>query len=242
MKSEISNLKSLVVNADDFGLSAGVNRGIVRAHEEGIVTSASLMVRQPGAADAASYARRRPQLSVGLHLDLGEWVYRDGAWVASYEVVPADDADEVNAEVSRQVEAFLRLVGRPPTHIDSHQHAHRSEPLLSAARELAARLGVPLRHFTPGVRYCGDFYGQSGKGEPAHEAITTGALARVIAALPAGVTELACHPGEEGLESVYSRERALEVEALCHPVVREAVERAGVRLISFAELFILMRK
>src|SRR5688572_28379081 len=77
--------RHLIVNADDFGFSPGVNRGIAEAHERGIVTSASLMVRWPAAAAAASYARARPELSVGLHLDLGEWVLRDGAWVPLYE-------------------------------------------------------------------------------------------------------------------------------------------------------------
>ncbi|HZN68031.1 MAG TPA: ChbG/HpnK family deacetylase [Tepidisphaeraceae bacterium] len=237
MESQISNFKPLIVNADDFGLSDGVNRGIVRAHEEGIVTSASLMVRQPGAADAASYARHRPRLSVGLHLDLGEWVYRDGAWVATYEVAPADDAEAMNAEVAWQVETFLRLVDRPPTHVDSHQHAHRSEPLLAAARAVAQRFGVPLRHFTPGVGYCGDFYGQTGKGETVPEAISVEALVKLIRSLPQGVTELACHPGADlALKSVYCRERLREVETLCDSAVRGAVDSSGVRLISFLDV------
>src|SRR5689334_12175655 len=119
--------RRLIVNADDFGLSEGVNRGILRAHDRGIVTSASLMVRQPSAGAAAEEARRRPGLSLGLHLDVGEWEYRDGNWVAVYEVVGGDDATALAGEVGRQLDAFMRLVGRPPTHIDSHQHAHRSE-------------------------------------------------------------------------------------------------------------------
>src|SRR5688572_12479651 len=104
----------LIVNADDFGLSEGVNRGILRAHDEGIVTSASLMVRHPAAAVAAAEAKRRRRLSVGLHLDLGEWVYRDGTWQTVYELVPSDDPDAVAAEVSRQCDAFIELLARPP--------------------------------------------------------------------------------------------------------------------------------
>ena len=85
----------LIVNADDFGMSAGINRGIAEAHERGIVTSTSLMVRWPAAKDAAVYARARPALGVGLHLDLGEWMYRDGQWFALYRVVAEDDAAAV---------------------------------------------------------------------------------------------------------------------------------------------------
>jgi predicted glycoside hydrolase/deacetylase ChbG (UPF0249 family) len=229
-----SPVKLLIVNADDFGLSEGTNRGILRAHDEGIVTSASLMVRQPAAAAAVAEALRRPRLSLGLHLDLGEWEYRDGRWVAVYEVVPDDDAAALRAEVERQRDAFEKLVGRPPTHLDSHQHVHRSEPVGSAARSLAARLRIPLRHFTPGLRYCGDFYGQGGKGERLPERITTDALVRTIASLAAGVTELCCHPGEDAtLPSAYREERVTELAALCDPLVRAALRLHAVELIPF---------
>src|SRR5437879_9294179 len=92
----------LLGNADDFGQSPGVNRGIIAAHERGIVTSASLMVRWPAAAAAAAYAREHPQLSVGLHLDLCEWAYSADNWVCRYEVVRLDDPAAVQAEVDRQ--------------------------------------------------------------------------------------------------------------------------------------------
>jgi predicted glycoside hydrolase/deacetylase ChbG (UPF0249 family) len=70
----MSAAKYLIVNADDFGQSPGINRGIIEAHEQGIVTSASLMTRWLAAGEAALYAKQFPKLSVGLHLDLGEWV------------------------------------------------------------------------------------------------------------------------------------------------------------------------
>ncbi len=65
--------RRLIVNADDFGQHACVNDGIIAAHEHGIVTSASLMVHGSAAQDAAAYARGRPALDLGLHVDLGEW-------------------------------------------------------------------------------------------------------------------------------------------------------------------------
>ena len=87
-----------IVNADDFGLTSGVNRGIIEAHEHGIVTSASLMVRYTAAKEAADYARSRANFSIGLHVDLGEWRYANGEWRAAYQVVSADDAAAVRAE------------------------------------------------------------------------------------------------------------------------------------------------
>jgi predicted glycoside hydrolase/deacetylase ChbG (UPF0249 family) len=223
----------LIVNADDFGLSAGVNEGIARAHEDGIVTSASLMVRAPAAADAAAYGGR---LAVGLHLDLGEWEYRDGGWQARYEVLGELTPESVAAELERQLEAFERLRGRPPTHIDSHQHVHMDEPVRSVALGAAARLGVPLRALS-GIPYDGSFYGQDGTGTPYPHEIEPASLLAKIAALPEGRTELGCHPAaapEPG--TTYSAERVRELETLCDPRVRAAIDAAGIALRSFAEI------
>ena len=158
--------RKLIVNADDFGRSPGVNRGIIRAHENGIVTSASVMVRWPAATEAAAYSRMHPSLSLGLHIDLHEWTYRDGNWRLLYQVVTLQDAKKVRHEVSRQIAEFRRLFGRDPTHIDSHQHAHIREPVRSIAVEKAEELRVPLRQISSRVRYCGGFYGQSASGWP----------------------------------------------------------------------------
>src|SRR5215469_18809273 len=127
----MSQTRRLIVNADDFGQSAGVNRGIIEAFERGIVTSTSIMVRWPAAADAAQYARSHTQLSVGLHFEIGEWVFRQGEWIPLYEVVAKTDGVAVSEELSRQLSVFCDLVGRPPSHLDSHQHVHRSDPARS---------------------------------------------------------------------------------------------------------------
>jgi predicted glycoside hydrolase/deacetylase ChbG (UPF0249 family) len=223
---------TLIVNADDFGQSEGVNRGILRAHREGIVTSASLMVRWPAAEHAALNAE---QLDLGLHIDLGEWACHDGQWYARYERVSMDDPRAVESEVRFQLDEFWRLTGRMPTHIDSHQHIHLHEPALSVARRLADELSVPLRGCTANVRYCGNFYGQSETGAPCPAAIGVAAFVRLLGELPAGITELCCHPGEDArLDSSYCRERFHEVEVLCRAEIREAIETRGIRLITFA--------
>src|SRR5919202_807658 len=125
----------LIVNADDFGQSPGGTQGVLEGQERGIVTSTSLMVRWPAAAGAAAYGREHPNFSLGLHFDFGEWVYRQGSWVPVYEVAPTDDIAAVASEAIRQLDAFRRLVGRDPTHLDSHQHVHRWEPVLSVLLE-----------------------------------------------------------------------------------------------------------
>jgi predicted glycoside hydrolase/deacetylase ChbG (UPF0249 family) len=229
--------RRLIVNADDFGLSPGVNRGIVAAHERGIVTSASLIVRAPAADEAAAYARVHPRLSVGLHVDLGEWAFRGGAWVELYRVVDLEDDAAVEAEVARQLDRFRGLVGRDPTHLDSHQHVHRRGAARRVVTAAGERLGVAVRHETPGVIHCGDFYGQDGEGHPYPHLISADALIAVLGRLRAGVTELGCHPGEAELpDTMYVAERADEVRTMCDLRVRRAVQSLGIELISFHDL------
>jgi chitin disaccharide deacetylase len=230
----VPEARYLVVNADDFGQSEGINAGIVEAHERGIVTSASLMVRWAATANAVDYARRHTELGLGLHMDLGEWVYRADEWVRAYEVVPDNDPKAVAAEVQHQIVTFRRLVGRDPTHLDSHQHVHRQEPVRSILRQVAAELAVPLRESSRGVRYCGSFYGQSATGGPFPEGIEVDNLLRILRELRPGVTELGCHPGlGADVPAPYQHERAHEVRALCDPRVRAAVDELGIRLGGF---------
>jgi predicted glycoside hydrolase/deacetylase ChbG (UPF0249 family) len=230
--------RRLIVNADDFGQSPGVNRGIITAHEQGIVTSASLMVRWPAAREAADYARAHPSLGVGLHVDLGEMRYSaaEENWVHVYEVVPHDDPDAIRREAKRQLADFASILGCAPTHIDSHQHVHMHEPVRTILVEMAASLGVPLRNCSPIIWYCGDFYGQASKGYPYPEGISVAQLLQILAALPPGISELACHPGlGEDIASMYRSERSVEVRTLCDPRVRTGIEAEKVELITFRE-------
>jgi predicted glycoside hydrolase/deacetylase ChbG (UPF0249 family) len=124
----------LIVNADDLGLSSGVNAGIAEAHERGIVTSASLMVLRDAAPPAVAALAEHPELSVGLHLEAGE-------------------------DLGQQLDLFRQMTGRNPTHLDSHKHVHETEPEVGAAAEaLAAGLGVPLRNRA--IPYERRFYGR----------------------------------------------------------------------------------
>src|SRR5947209_2831162 len=158
MSSKSMERTLLIVNADDFGMSHGVNQGIIESHEHGIVTSASLMVRWPCAGEAAVYAQEHTDLSVGLHVDLCEWSAESRSWIPLYEVVPLQDERRVREEVNRQLEAYRSLMGSNPTHLDSHQHVHNEPPASEILAELARELDVPLRAAGESIRYCGDFY------------------------------------------------------------------------------------
>jgi chitin disaccharide deacetylase len=192
------------------------------------------MVAGAAAPQAAAYARGAEGLSVGLHVDLCHWEYENGKWRAIYERVDPNDGAAVAAELEAQVERFRVLLGRDPSHVDSHQHVHLEEPAAAVFSGVGRRLGVPVRRLSGHARYVGDFYGQTARGEPLHDAISQTALAGVLRSLPAGTTELACHPGR-GMagESSYGAERELELAALCDPRVRETLEREHIALRSF---------
>ena len=208
MRSQ-SATRYLVVTADDLGLSEAVNEGIFLAHEEGIVTSASLMVLRDAAPAAVAALALHPDLAVGLHL-------------------------EAEREFPAQVRRFRELVGRDPTHLDSHHHAHESEPVAAKAEALAAELGVPLRNRA--IRYEGSFFGRDERGAPALDAISPEHLTELIEALPPGWTEIGCHPAAGPVPtSSYDEERQIELATLRDPRVKILLNVTHVRLCSFAQ-------
>jgi predicted glycoside hydrolase/deacetylase ChbG (UPF0249 family) len=110
-------------------------------------------------------------------------------------------------------------------------------PVRTVALEQSLRLQVPARDCGPDIRYCDDFYGQPGTGEPWPANITVEALVRIVNGLPPGVTELSCHPDENAdFDSVYRVERTEEVRVLCDSAVRRALTAAVVRLASFSSV------
>jgi predicted glycoside hydrolase/deacetylase ChbG (UPF0249 family) len=218
----------LVVNADDFGASEGVNRGIVEAHVRGILTSTSLMVTGPARHEAVALAREHPALGIGLHWDL------DGKGTAPD--VDIEDAAAVRAELTRQLDAFHELMDGPPDHVDSHHHIHRRDEVASIARELVAPLGVPLRE-QGDVAFVGGFYGQWEYGVTDLEHISPVFLIWLLRnEVGEGWTEIGCHPGyPAGLTSDYLAEREVELETLTDPRVREEIEALGIRLTSYGD-------
>lgn len=225
-----------VITADDYGMSEGVNRGVVEAHRRGIVTCASLLVCGRAAEAAAALALRHPRLAVGLHLDLGEWVLHRQRWEPRYQRVDLDDAAAVGRELDRQLALFRGLLGREPTHLDSHQHVHMNEPVRAVAEAASARLGIPLRGVSMAVRHEGGFHGRDGRGLPYPQGITPTNLQRLLAELPPGVTEIGCHPGAAPDDDPYGAERVVELRTLCDPAVAAVIPHERIALRSFLEL------
>jgi chitin disaccharide deacetylase len=213
-------MKWLIVNGDDFGVSDGINRGIIEAHCNGILTSTSLMIDRPACEAAMALAREHATLSVGLHLELDP-----------------NHPERVMPEVERQFAQFVELVDAAPTHLDSHHDVHYDSRILPQLRAWAASIGVPLRGQSI-ARHFRKFYGQWG-GEMHLEQINSEGFLRLVdAEIGEGVTELTCHPGyvEPGFPSSYAAEREVELQTLCDPRVREAIVQRGICLVGFQDL------
>jgi chitin disaccharide deacetylase len=219
----------VIFNADDFGASVGVNRGIVHAHRRGVVTSTSMTVTGQAAEEAAAMAKDNPDLAIGLHWDV---------WGEDEREFDTTDEAAVRDEFARQLDEFHRLMGRMPTHVDSHRHAHFEHDLLPVFIELAEPLGVPVRG-DGRVKFVGGFYAQWEWKVTDLEHVSVDALAGIIRSeVGEGWTELSCHPAyvtDDYLHSVYLREREEELATLTDPRIKATLVDEGIELRSYAD-------
>jgi predicted glycoside hydrolase/deacetylase ChbG (UPF0249 family) len=153
--------RTLVVNADDLGLTIGVNNGIFDAHDRGILTSASLMANAPATANAIRGVRSRPTLGIGVHLTLVDGapmlppdrvptlVNDDGRFHASWKpfivacLLGRVSMQDVERELTAQVECIASQ-GIELTHLDAHKHVHLYPPVFAIVVRLADRFRVPV--------------------------------------------------------------------------------------------------
>jgi hopanoid biosynthesis associated protein HpnK len=291
-----ARMKRLIVNGDDFGYTRGVNCGVLRSFEQGILTSTTLMANGEAFGDAVERAQAHPRLGVGCHL-----VLVGGRAIAPFEKIPsladsegrlpkslggfwvrlsagrvraADLERELRAQVERVCSAGIR-----PTHLDTHKHTHLHPRVMEAVARVAEEFGI--RCVRKPFERPGNFFrfpsagrkraaqlkqsaaataaraGARGFGRlfRAHRLRTTDrfygfgltgllharAIVAMLADLPEGTSELMCHPGvcDAALDRAptrLKRERELEMAALIDPAVRRAIDRAGIRLISYREL------
>ncbi len=242
----------LIVNADDFGLTAGVNRGIITAHERGIVTSTTMMVNMPGFADAVALAARTPGLAVGLHLNLTygrpllpaaevrSLIDRDGCFVRDPRfVMERGSAEEIRAEFNAQAERFI-ATGLRLSHLDSHHHLHAADRFLDPMVELARRMGVTIRCLNGQAMSARGMAPKAGFVRFFGDRDGVGRLLAIFAGLPEGATEIPCHPGYADAElcviSTLNTIRELELAALTDPRILAAVRAEGIRLTNYPRL------
>ena len=252
-------VRRLVVNADDLGLTVGVNDGIFDAHDHGILTSASLFAGAPATSDAIRRARGRPSLGVGVHLALV-----DGTPTLPPRRVPtlvADDGRfrrswkpfivaclrgrvslaEVELELTAQVDR-LRSAGVRLTHLDAHKHVHAYPPVFAIVARLAGRFGIPVVR-VPYERWSpiGD---GSARGTRRLQALLNAAMRpwaqrdyRIAASHDLRTPHFAgrIHTGILSVDALAGVVRALQpgvTELMVHPgYADDELERTGTRLV-----------
>ncbi len=279
--------RQLIVNADDYGRTAGVSRGILEAHRHGIVTSTTVMINQPGIGVQLDRALAQPRLGVGQHLvftagrpvlpanrvtglvdDRGCFLDQHSVW-ARTERIPLG---QLEAELSAQIERFCALAGRLPDHLDCHHFVHLYPPFFQIYADLAAGYDLPIRMpFPPELEFDrasdrlpylqgfppdlvrgmiatnSNLVQARGLAHPDHfvasffgrRALTCEHLLALLEALPAGVSELMCHPGYEDAAlggSSYRAERERELALLTDMAVRQRVDALGIELVTFGVL------
>ncbi|MHC4623688.1 MAG: carbohydrate deacetylase [Planctomycetota bacterium] len=156
--------RTIVINADDFGLCEGVNKAVAQAHTDGVLTSATIMANMPAAAEAVEIAKKMPTLGVGVHLNLTDGQplsQRDAARplldaagrfacspakLAFLSLAGPKSRNAIRTELAAQIQWLIDR-GIKPTHLDSHKHFHAFPVLFSIVCQLAGRLGIPAIRF-----------------------------------------------------------------------------------------------
>ncbi len=251
-------MKRLIVNADDFGRTSGINAGVLEAHLSGIVTSATVMILESAAEEGVSEAlQRAPRLSLGLHFvltggglpcsppDQIPSLLLDGRFPRTAESLPPDlSREEISLELEAQISLFTEMAGGLPSHLDSHHHSALHPSVQPVFAEAARRRGLPVRASSErardelrgsGVatpdRFLDGFYGEGATAEN---------LRAILSGLAEETSELMCHPGRADEKllsgSTYARERERELAILCDREIRTLLAEAEIRLISFADL------
>jgi chitin disaccharide deacetylase len=195
----------LIVNADDFGFSRGVNFGIIDAHKRGIVNSATMMMNMPGTDHAIDLAKDNPSLMVGIHLvltcgkpllpDVPSLVDENGNFKKQNRIIENNDIilNDLEREWTAQIEKFLAS-GLVPTHFDSHHHVHGMPEFYSVVRGLSEKYNLPVRKTDQeldGIKPFTDLFFADFYGETVHEDYFTQLGARVK---DGQTVEIMCHP------------------------------------------------
>jgi hypothetical protein len=247
----------LIVNADDLGVTAGVNHGILLGFSRGILSSASLMVNQDGTDAAIEYLRSGliPRAGVHLCISAGRPVVDPGSVRSlvdeegffhrpSYLMHNPPELGDVIREFEAQIDKVLQR-GVSVTHLDTHHHIHRLPVVLEALIHVAHRYKLPVRHLEPQMRdyvraqgvatpdwFCGEWIGP---------AVSLHALFQAVkGAKQAGhrIVELMTHPGlaDAALagKSAYVTERQRELALLCAPETRDWLKANGIELCDYA--------
>jgi predicted glycoside hydrolase/deacetylase ChbG (UPF0249 family) len=248
-------IKRMILNSDDFGITEGVTIGTIHAHVDGVLTSTTCMMNMPYAEFALNLSKDYPDLGVGIHLVFtagrplvdGAKSFTDefgnfrklGTYTKllneGYFTDP--DPDELYTEWKAQIEKFIALAKKLPTHIDSHHHAHLFPNHQEISIRLAKEYNIPIRqskqiidHYEY-VRCDSAFYGDH---------LTNDDLINMMKNNDDETLEIMCHPGyldQRLMEiSAYQIPRVTEMAILRSEEVKQFVKDNNIELINYSHL------
>jgi len=252
--------RRLIINADDCSLTPGVTRGILKAHDGGILTSTTVLINLPLEDWTVRDLQKRKQLGVGLHLNvtLGEPVslsrrvpslVKEGGRFrrpADYQT-KLPSLQDIIREYEAQIRLFEKRFGRKPDHLDTHHHLHDHPLFFRALSSAAGKWKIPIRRsrifqlaeWTREVKNLSTTDYLFGNLE-ARFHWEMGSFLAVVENLPEGASEIGCHPGfcDARLRGISSlREtRELELKLFSNRGLRKSVLAIGVELISFGQI------
>ena len=246
------NMKKVIINADDFGMTLGNTIGILHSHVEGVVNSTTIMMNMPYAEFALEKAKQYPNLGVGIHLVLtvgkplldkkAVFVDENGNFRRpnSYPNgdVNVDNCDDLYDEWKAQIEKFIEIAKKKPTHIDSHHHIHLLEGQIEVIRRLAREYDIPVRQRYEvlvdnyeHIPFTEDFYGSDFVRVETFKKIITEAKDSI---------EIMCHPAfiDQRLYNMtsYCMARMTELDVLCQPELKEWLANQDIEMINYTDL------
>ena len=233
----------LIVNSDDFGLTPGVNLGIIDALKRGILRSTTAMMNMPAIEMAAELAKANPDLGVGIHLVLTAGkpllkthktiVDENGNFLKNAVLVRKEDVDveEVYAEYVAQMERYIDIFGHKPTHIDGHHHTHKLPQTVEATKRLAEKYGMKyIREVESEVAFIPDFYGPNTNFDQFKKVLERHKDAAYV--------ELMCHVALIDVDliqcSTYNFDRVYELETLISSQAKAYIAEHKIELTNFA--------
>lgn len=224
----------ILFNADDFGLTKGVNNGIIQAYRHGPIGSTTMMMNGKSVDNAVAKAKRNPGLKIGIHLVLTygksmtqneKLINEFGDFKFNSVLREFPDKEAVKEEWQTQIEAFLKT-GLSLDHIDSHHHVHGWEPLKDVVRELAQFYNVPVR-YVPSLKESPEILLTNNLWTNFYAEGVSELLFSELAALQEESIEVMTHPAQpdETLKkaSSYNESRQKELDILCKLKVPEWV-------------------
>lgn len=234
----------VIFNADDFGLTSGINKAIIQSYREGVVRSTTIMANAPYYEEAVSLAKQNPDLNIGIHLvgTFGKPLLKTHKTLVDDEgnfkrfstnKYPEIDPEEIFLEWCAQIDKVSQVIDL--THFDSHHHVHLHPLLFPITQRLSKKYNLPYRgrDYVEGLStvLIEDFYA---------EGLSIETIVSIIDSVNIRSIDIMTHPGyvDDDLTNMssYSYPRELELEILCSKQLKDILDEKNVEICSYKSI------